>query len=67
MNLGLTGTIAITRQGKAHSRDDPTPQDVDQEFVFLFTIFNEENDEESGLKDTIKVASSVIFQAMKPV
>lgn len=53
MNLGLIGTIAITRKGKARSQEDPTPRDVDQEFVSLFTIFNEENDEESGLKHTI--------------
>lgn len=53
MNLGLIGTIAITRKGMARSSDDPTPRDVDQEFVSLFTIFNEENDEESGLKHAI--------------
>lgn len=53
MNLGLIGTIAITRKGEARSQEDPTPRDVDQEFVSLFTIFNEENDEESGLKHTI--------------
>jgi len=52
-NLGLIGTIIITRKGKERSRDDPTPKDVDQEFISLYTIFNEENDEEPGLKHAI--------------
>lgn len=52
-NLGLIGTIVITRKGMARSASDPAPTDVDQEFTSLFMIFNEENDEESGLKHTI--------------
>ena len=52
-NLGLIGTIIITRLGMARSASDPTPVDVDQEFTSLFMIFNEEKDEESGLKHTI--------------
>lgn len=53
INLGLVGTLVITRKGKARSASDPTPRDVDQEFTSLFMIFNEENDEESGLKHGI--------------
>lgn len=33
MNLGLIDTTAITRQGKALSRDDLTSRDADQKFV----------------------------------
>ena len=52
-NLGLIGTIVVTREGKARSASNPTPQDIDQELTALYMIFNEENDEESGLKHTI--------------
>jgi FtsP/CotA-like multicopper oxidase with cupredoxin domain len=52
-NLGLVGTIIVTRQGMARSTRDPAPNDVDQEFTTLFMIFNEENGEESGMKHTI--------------
>lgn len=52
-NLGLIGTIVVTREGKAHSTFNPTPQDIDQELTALYMIFNEENGEESGLKHTI--------------
>ena len=52
-NLGLIGTIIITRKGKERSRDNPTPKDVTQEFISLYTIFDEENGEESGLKHAI--------------
>jgi FtsP/CotA-like multicopper oxidase with cupredoxin domain len=53
INLGLIGTLVVTRKGMARSASDPTPRDVDQEFTSLFMIFNEENDEESGLKHAI--------------
>lgn len=53
MNLGLIGTIVVTRAGMAHSASNPTPKDVDQEFTALFMIFDEENEEESGLKHAI--------------
>lgn len=53
INLGLIGTIIITNRGKARSRSNPAPRDVDQEFVALYLIFDEENGEESGLKHTI--------------
>lgn len=53
INLGLVGTIVVTRKGKARSESDPAPRDVDREFTALFMIFNEENDEESGLKHAI--------------
>jgi len=53
MNLGLIGTIVVTREGKERSTSNPIPQDIDQEFTALFMIFNEENDEESGLKHAI--------------
>ncbi len=52
-NLGLIGTIVVTRQGKARSPSNPMPQDIDQEFTALYMIFNEDNGEESGLKHTI--------------
>ena len=52
-NLGLIGTIVITRKGMASSPSDPMPQDIDQEFTALFMIFNEEDGKESGLKHTI--------------
>lgn len=41
-NLGLIGILIITRKGKERSRDDPTPKDVTQEFIALYTIFDEE-------------------------
>jgi FtsP/CotA-like multicopper oxidase with cupredoxin domain len=53
MNLGLIGTLVITRKGMARSASNPMPRDVDQEFTALFMIFNEEDGEESGLKHTI--------------
>ncbi|MDL1866621.1 copper oxidase [Betaproteobacteria bacterium PRO4] len=53
INLGLVGTLIITAAGKAHSARNPAPRDVDQEFIALYMIFNEENDEESGLKHAI--------------
>lgn len=53
INLGLVGTLVVTRKGMARSASDPSPRDVDQEFTSLFLIFNEENDEEAGLKHAI--------------
>lgn len=53
VNLGLIGTLIITAADKAHSDKNPAPRDVDQEFIALYMIFNEENDEESGLKHAI--------------
>jgi FtsP/CotA-like multicopper oxidase with cupredoxin domain len=53
MNLGLVGTLVITRKGMESSHSNPFPRDVDHEFISLFMIFNEENDEESGLKHAI--------------
>ena len=52
-NLGLIGTIVVTRPGMARSASNPAPRDVDQEFTALFMIFNEEEGKESGLKHTI--------------
>lgn len=52
-NLGLIGTIVITRKGMAHSAHNPAPRDVDQEFTALYMIFNEEEGKESGVKHTI--------------
>jgi len=52
-NLGLVGTIVITRKGMARSASDPAPRDVDQEFTSLFMIFNEEDGKESGMKHTV--------------
>lgn len=53
MSLGLIGTIVVTRANAIRSIANPTPKDVDHEFTALFMIFNEENDEESGIKHTI--------------
>ncbi|MDO8437780.1 MAG: multicopper oxidase domain-containing protein [Nitrosomonadaceae bacterium] len=53
MNLGLIGTLVITRKGMARSTSNPMPRDVDQEFTALFMIFNEEEGKEGGLKHTI--------------
>ena len=53
INLGLVGTLVVTRRGMARSPSDPRPRDVEQEFTALFLIFNEENDEEPGLKHAI--------------
>ena len=53
MNLGLVGTLIITRKGMESSDSNPFPRDVDHEFISLFMIFNEDNDEESGLKHAI--------------
>lgn len=53
MNLGLVGTLVVTRKGMERSATDPAPKDVDQEFTSLFMIFNEENDKEKGLKHSI--------------
>jgi len=53
INLGLVGTLVVTRKGYARSRLDPRPRGVDREFTSLFMIFNEENDEEAGLKHAI--------------
>ena len=52
-NLGLIGTIVITRKGMARSASNPAPSDVDQEFTSLYMIFNEEEGKESGMKHTI--------------
>jgi FtsP/CotA-like multicopper oxidase with cupredoxin domain len=53
INLGLIGTLVVTRKGMERSATDPAPKDVDQEFTSLFMIFNEENDKEKGLKHSI--------------
>ena len=53
INLGLVGAIIITRKGMEISYSNPSPRDVDHEFISLFMIFNEENGEESGLKHAI--------------
>ncbi len=53
INLGLIGSIIVTAQNQARSGKDPAPADIDQEFIALYMIFNEENDEESGLKHAI--------------
>ena len=53
MNLGLIGTIVVTRKGMACSIVDLSPRDVDQEFTALYMIFDEEEGEESGLKHAI--------------
>jgi len=53
MNLGLIGTLVITRKSMESSVSDPFPWGVDHEFISLFKIFNEDNNEESGLKHAI--------------
>ncbi len=53
MNLGLIGTIVVTRKGMARSIIDPSPRDVDREFTTLYMIFDEADGEEHGLKHAI--------------
>lgn len=38
---GLIGSIIVTRKGMARSNSDPRPKDVDQEFITLYMIFDE--------------------------
>jgi hypothetical protein len=40
-NAGLVGPIIVTRKGMAKSTDDPSPSDVDREFVTLSAVFDE--------------------------
>ena len=40
-NSGLVGPIIITKKGYETSDDDPTPNDIDREFVTLFNVFDE--------------------------
>lgn len=53
INLSVIGTIIIIDRGKAKSRENSVPRDVDQEFVAMYMILDEENGEENGLKHTI--------------
>lgn len=53
VNLGLVGALIITRKGMERSISNPFPRDVDREFISLFMIFNEENNEENGMKHSI--------------
>jgi FtsP/CotA-like multicopper oxidase with cupredoxin domain len=52
-NAGLLGPSIITRRGFAKSAADPSPRDVDREFVTAFFIFNELAGEEAGLMHAI--------------
>ena len=56
---GLVGPIIITRHGYANP--DGTPKDVDQEFVTLFTIYDENNSPylDYNIKRFAQVPSSV--------
>ncbi len=36
INLGLIGTLVITRKGMENSASNPFPRDVDHEFISLF-------------------------------
>lgn len=48
-NAGLLGPIIVTKRGMGRSADDPSPRDVDREFVTAFMIFNEDKGKERGL------------------
>ena len=48
-NAGLLGPIIITRRGMARSSEDPSPRDVDREFITLFMVFDEAHGVERGL------------------
>lgn len=45
----MLGSIIITKKGMAKSPSDPSPKDIDKEFVVAFFIFNELAGEEPGL------------------
>ncbi len=51
VNTGLLGPIIVTRKGRA--RIDGRPNDVDQEFVTAFFIFDKLGGEEPGLMHSI--------------
>jgi len=41
MNTGLVGGIIVTRSGSGRSAANPSPTDVDREFITVYTIFDE--------------------------
>lgn len=47
VNDGLVGPIIVTAKGKA--RPDGSPRDVDQEFVVMFMMFDQQLGQESGM------------------
>lgn len=47
VNAGLIGPIIVTARGKA--RPDGSPRDVDQEFVTLFMVFDQQDGKEAGM------------------
>jgi FtsP/CotA-like multicopper oxidase with cupredoxin domain len=51
VNDGLIGPIIVTAKGKA--RPDGSPRDVDQEFVALFMMFDQELGKEPGMMHSI--------------
>jgi manganese oxidase len=51
VNDGLIGPIIVTAKGKA--RPDGSPKDVDQEFVALFMMFDQEMGKEPGMMHSI--------------
>lgn len=51
VNAGLIGPIIVTARGKA--RPDGSPKDVDQEFVTLFMVFDQQQGKEAGMMHAI--------------
>jgi len=51
VNAGLIGPIIVTARGKA--KPDGSPKDVDQEFVTLFMVFDEQKGQERGMMHAI--------------
>jgi manganese oxidase len=51
VNAGLVGPIIVTARGKA--RPDGSPRDVDQEFVTLFMVFDQQQGQERGMMHAI--------------
>jgi manganese oxidase len=51
VNDGLIGPIIVTAKGKA--RPDGSPRDVDQEFVTMFMVFDQDMGKETGMMHAI--------------
>lgn len=51
VNEGLVGPIIVTSRGKA--KPDGSPRDVDQEFVALFMVFDQQQGKEAGMMHAI--------------
>jgi len=64
VNDGLIGPIIVTAKGKA--RPDGSPRDVDQEFVALFMMFDQEMGKEPGMMHSINGYIFGILPGLQP-